>query len=434
MVPPNKEITLNLVRELASKPRRSWREFHLNVHARMVWFERQNTNLGVNFSNGSATVEFCTSSRLKKRVKLGYCDTNYLRSMFEDPVWYSKHEVWCDVSRRSIKKEGRLANHLNLDKVRRELANDTEKMAIRKKRFGRNDVWEDSEKLLKSMNVYSGNNTQDDTMSIADSIRSAEDDVPVSTSTRTENVVRRIRRLVLADSGEGIDSETRRVPRNYAVIANERSSVAEKGSRIVVHGSRNLINFLLRIDPADVELLTISPDGLGALYYCVENGEFIWQDAHRISFGITMLNLLNTKVRQRASCLSVGVGKRYFLQRTDGETWYRGPDLLSEVANSETKVKCVAFGSCYDSVVVLCDNGSVLRTEQIPVELMKVLDGDTDVQFVSMGPSGEWFVKLSGDEYQYGGVNAEMKTKLDKCGPKLKEVTFGSKAFIARCE
>ncbi len=73
-----------------------------------------------------------------------------------------------------------------------------------------------------------------------------------------------------------------------------------------------------------------------------------------------------------------------------------------------------------------------METEQVPSELKDVLELGKEVEFVSMGPQGEWFVRMKCSEYLYGGVTQEMKESLDGCGSKLKEVTFGTKAFIAR--
>lgn len=446
MVASHSKITLDLARGLAKDQRRVWTEFHLDSRARVVWFVRDHINLGVNFNDGTLTVEFCTKARLKKRVKLVRCDVQYLKRMFEDPFLYARREVWCDIGRRTINKDGMSrmmasSGRLRIGKiVREEIMNDPDKFALRAMRFGGvGGGSDDAEKIMMRRKRFGGivNDGMNENGLITDSVRSS------ASSVGTETVVNRMRQLAISEKTGDSDNNTNttvnnnnnfyRNHRTHDVIGRERRSAAEKGTNIYVYGSRNLKSFVSQFSPTNVELLTISADGLGALYYCVESGEYIWQDEHRISFGIAMLRLLNCKVRERASCLSVGVNKRYFLQRSDGEAWYRGPELLGEVVNSGAKVKCVAFGNCYDSVVILCFDGRIMRSDQIPNDLKQVLDSSTEqIQLVSMGPNGEWFVRMESDHYLFGGVSEEMKINLDKCAPKLKEVTFGSKAFIAR--
>ncbi len=431
MVAPSAGITLEVARELAVEPKRKWTEFHLDARGRVAWFVRDQINLGVNYRDGTVTVEFCTHARLKKRVKLGRCDADYLLCVFHDPFTYAKRESWYSRGSPSIKKESaRLKSTKN---KLRQLLDDHEKRELRKKRFGMNNIGvDDKEKLASRLKRFGSN---EKSVSIAATLQSCASVSTVPSTIRTETVVKRIRKLVFDDAKKETDGAVSNSRRDYPdldKIERERSSADVKGSKIFVHGCHNLINFVRCIEPMNAELLTISPDGLGSLYYSVESSEYLWQDAQRVSFGISMLNLLNSTVRERAQCLSVGVNKRYFLQRTNGQSYYRGPEILAKVANAGSKVKCVAFGSSYDSVVILCKDGRIMKTEHVPSELQDVLELGKEVEFVSMGPQGEWFVRMEGDDYLYGGLTQEMKESLDSCGPKLKEVTFGTKAFIAR--
>ncbi len=353
MVAPNTRITLKVARELAVEPKRKWTESHLDKQEREAWFVRDHIKLGVNYNYGTVTVEFYAQARLKKRVKLGTCDAAYLQRVFHDPVTPAMLGSWYSRGSPSIKKESaRLQPTKN---KQRQLFEDHEKRELRKKQFGVNNVGvDDEEQLALRLKRFISN---EESVSISDMPRSSNSVSTVPSTAKTETIVKRIQKLVIDDEKKEADGAVSNWRRHYPdldKIERERSSVDVKGSKIFVHGCHNLMNFVRCIEPMNAELLTISPDGLGSLYYSVESGEYLWHDAQRVSFGISMLNLLNSTVRERAQCLSVGVNKRYFLQCTNGQSYYRGPEILDKVANVGTKVKCVAFGSSYDSVVILC--------------------------------------------------------------------------------
>merc|ERR1712176_1699633 len=105
--------------------------------------------------------------------------------------------------------------------------------------------------------------------------------------------------------------------------------------------------------------------------------------------------------------VSLGTNGRYFILFRDGQTLWNGPSSMKPYFEGNIGIRCVAFGGNNDAFAVVYADGSCkFEGSKIPTALRKILNdrGRKDLICITMGPGGEWFVKVKGGEIWWGGL------------------------------
>ena len=125
---------------------------------------------------------------------------------------------------------------------------------------------------------------------------------------------------------------------------------------------------------------------------------------HRLS------QLRHSSYESRPAYVSLGSRDRYFCSFHDGSHAFKGPKGLDrELRKLKKPPASVAFGSTYDTFCLVFKDGSwKCGGRGIPTDLMEHLGERKDVQTVTLGPEGEWFLKLRGGTMWWGGIHSEL--------------------------
>jgi len=109
--------------------------------------------------------------------------------------------------------------------------------------------------------------------------------------------------------------------------------------------------------------------------------------------------------------VSLGTSGRYFILFEGGEILWDGPNAMKQYVDGNVGVKCVAFGGKRDTFFVVYNDGSwKFEGSEIPQALKNVLSdsGGRDLTCVTIGPGGEWFLKLRDGRLWWGGVSKKI--------------------------
>ena len=125
--------------------------------------------------------------------------------------------------------------------------------------------------------------------------------------------------------------------------------------------------------------------------------------------------LLHNKLHCRQSYLpaptyvSLSADNRYYVEFSDGKGEWVAPDSFSDTIHTESRyVRTVAFGEDWDTWFVVFNDGCWDWNGDIPDGLLDRLatwNHLDDLTFVSLGPSGEWFVSAQNGKAWWGGMD-----------------------------
>lgn len=119
----------------------------------------------------------------------------------------------------------------------------------------------------------------------------------------------------------------------------------------------------------------------------------------------------------RPSYVSLGTKDRFFVAFHDGTFAFKGPKALErELKKVRKNPASIAFGVLYDTFFIVYDDGSwFYQGKGIPDELVEKLearDERPDLKCVSLGPSGEWFLRARNGRLWWGGISGEMRQSI----------------------
>jgi hypothetical protein len=142
---------------------------------------------------------------------------------------------------------------------------------------------------------------------------------------------------------------------------------------------------------------------------------------------------LLTKLLQHKSApvyISIGSKDRYYASFEDGKKVWDGPKSM-DFFFLQKPVRCVAFGRAANDIVVVYEDGSWKHFGNISTGLNALLTDNgraSNIDCITMGANGEYFVKDKEGQMWWGGVSEvieEVFNEMDENGRELQFVDFG---------
>ncbi len=152
------------------------------------------------------------------------------------------------------------------------------------------------------------------------------------------------------------------------------------------------------------------------------------------SYSSAIPKLLHNKLNGRQRTLpepryvAIGTEDRYFISFVDGKSEWVGPDSMTRCLNASTRrVKTVAFGRNFESFFIVFEDGG-WHYDDVPDGLIKQIEArqrKADLECVSLGPGGEWFLHAANGRAWWGGMASEDLEDVAKVKDSLMYLDFG---------
>ena len=168
--------------------------------------------------------------------------------------------------------------------------------------------------------------------------------------------------------------------------------------------------------------------GSSGCVICLKNGRY-W----RIGNIPQKLFKSLRKAKHKVIYCVIGSDSRYFVRYSNGIAEYTGSKEFTEgLLNSGDKsAVCVTFGPTDESYFILYDDGSTAFSG-LPSQLEALLSERDDVQRVSLGWQGEWFVKFK-KYWKCHHFSEEIRERLEgykEQGVRIENIIFGKDTFV----
>jgi len=167
--------------------------------------------------------------------------------------------------------------------------------------------------------------------------------------------------------------------------------------------------------------------GGSATVLLYENGSSVWTEG----LSNDLLNELNGRQRNLPLPVYVAMGSqdRYYIRFSDDSSQFFGCDELSKELKkiSNIRVQTVAFGEKWDSYVVVYADGG-LSYSNVPSGLSDLIENtlnEPELECVSLGPSGEYFVSTQDGRMMWGGMTTENADIANRNKDEIKFMDFG---------
>eukprot|EP00961_Rhodomonas_salina_P022235 299241-Rhodomonas_salina.1 len=111
--------------------------------------------------------------------------------------------------------------------------------------------------------------------------------------------------------------------------------------------------------------------------------------------------------------VSLGSGGRYFVLFEDGASQWVGCNDMSKCIKHTDEFPCsVAFGNSWESYFLVFEDGD-WEYNNVPDDLDSLIEGEVaedglDIEHVSLGPNGEWYLVASDGRAWWNGLSDRM--------------------------
>jgi len=232
-----------------------------------------------------------------------------------------------------------------------------------------------------------------------------------------------------------ISLEKRRLEEEERVARAKEERRLEKARKRDKRG-RYITYWLSNSDYVDEnfdETVTCLALGGDATIMIFEGGGLMWTRG----LNKKLYNKLNGRQKSLpcAEYVSIGSQGRYYVRFKDGTSEWIGCDGMSRVLKeSNHKVKSIAFGEHWDSYFIVYTYGGYCYVN-VPRSLDKLMDSrnKTDIDCVSLGPDGEYFISAKNGKGWWGGMLEKNLKLVAKVKDRVQFIDFGDDdAFICR--
>jgi len=112
----------------------------------------------------------------------------------------------------------------------------------------------------------------------------------------------------------------------------------------------------------------------------------------------------------RPSYVAIGTRERYYVAFHDGTADWKAPKALDKCLKRESMPRSVAFGDKFDSYFLVREDGT-WECNDVPDDLLEKLEDKKekpDLVCVTLGPSGEWFLRCKNGRMWWGGISEDL--------------------------
>ena len=183
----------------------------------------------------------------------------------------------------------------------------------------------------------------------------------------------------------------------------------------------------------DEEVTSIACGGKATIML-YENGETAWTT----NLTTSLYNKLNGRQNSLPPPEYVAIGSqdRYYVRFTDGSSQWVGDDAMTKkLRGTNRRVKSVAFGEHWDSHFIVYDD-EYWQYRNIPAELRNILEEEdckADLDCVSLGPDGEYYMSATNGTAWWGGTTDENIASIAKVRDRVQFIDFADDdAFLCR--
>lgn len=167
----------------------------------------------------------------------------------------------------------------------------------------------------------------------------------------------------------------------------------------------------------------------GNSYICLyEDGD--WTSGSGITTNLHSILHTGAFFRPSPEYVAMGSFNRYYIRFKNGTSEWVGPEYMAELLqNTNRKVRSVAFGEDFEDFFIVFEDGYWERNG-CPFglcEQLSAMNCSSDLDRVSLGPNGEWFLRANGRAWWGNMSNAlfsEMTEIVDN-GFYITDVQFG---------
>ncbi|KAJ1483875.1 hypothetical protein T484DRAFT_1798681 [Baffinella frigidus] len=134
----------------------------------------------------------------------------------------------------------------------------------------------------------------------------------------------------------------------------------------------------------------------------------------------------------------MGSEDRYYIEFADGKSEWVGPKAISKYlqnleafgVHSRDGVRSVAFGEDFDTFFIVYIGGYWTCGGSVPtglVDLLKSRKCAADLDHVSLGPGGEWYLAATNGKAWWGGVPDDFGEFIKDMKNSIEFVDFGER-------
>ena len=128
--------------------------------------------------------------------------------------------------------------------------------------------------------------------------------------------------------------------------------------------------------------------------------------------------------------VALGSQDRYYIEFVDGSyEWAGSPDLKKKL--TEGPIASVAFGTSMQSYFIVYKDGGWYY-DDAPAELTKIVGRRGDLDCVSLGSGGEYYVRFRDGTANWGGLTTECLKYIDPYAKKITFLDFGNDQYFLR--
>ena len=149
----------------------------------------------------------------------------------------------------------------------------------------------------------------------------------------------------------------------------------------------------------------------------------------------TSLQKLKRNQKWTPEYIALGSEERYYLRYDDGTyEWFGNAALKASCAEADQRqgLESIAFGQSFDSYFIVYGDGGYI-SEDAPAELLKIVGKRGDLECVSLGSAGEWYIRFTDGSAQWGGLDDQVLPHIRPLSKRITFIDFGSNlAYFVR--
>jgi len=133
------------------------------------------------------------------------------------------------------------------------------------------------------------------------------------------------------------------------------------------------------------------------------------------------------------SYIALGSQNRYYVKFEDGRCQWVGCDALSQELRKHRPLKTIAFGETWNSYFIVYEDGGY-SYKGIPYHVNDIIQkNQCEIECVSLGPKGEYFMKMKNGRVWWGGMSYNAMNKVNRLKDRVKFIDFGeNETFVCR--